>query len=315
MGASNWRSHRWWEVSPPIGGGTSNWRSHLQLEVPPLIRDVTSDWRSHLQLEVPPPIGGSTSDQRCHLQLEISPPIGGPTSWRYFFVPTGVITILDYIKNDQRCVQCNILITFYFHKCLSRMLIEHIKLFFVHDLPSEWSWILHEETLDSKHEVITMYSQHLVNPDLFLHTKCMCNTKVELEEKKRKESNSKFSKESEIRKEKKYILISHAYSYQLPQKYQHAWLPHHEGNRVVLGTVYWHSPLTIVQPCGKHVDLKTLQVFTYFCRNSRVFTGILGNLRVYKGFGNILWLLQVCWWKCQSFLLHFCENPSCTMVL
>ena len=47
----------------------------------------------------PPPIGGPTSDQRCHLQLEVPPPIGGPTSWSYFFVPSGVITILDYIKN------------------------------------------------------------------------------------------------------------------------------------------------------------------------------------------------------------------------
>ena len=31
--------------------------------------------------------------------MEVPPPIGGPTSWRYFFIPSGVITILDYIKN------------------------------------------------------------------------------------------------------------------------------------------------------------------------------------------------------------------------
>ena len=42
---------------------------------------------SHLQLEVPPLIGGDTSNQRSHL-LEV------------FFVPSGVITILDYVKNN-----------------------------------------------------------------------------------------------------------------------------------------------------------------------------------------------------------------------
>ena len=86
MGASNQRFHLQSEVSPPIGGGTSNWRSHLQLEVSPLIRGVTSNQRSYLQLEVRPPIGDLTSNQRSHL-LEV------------FFVPSGVITILNYIKN------------------------------------------------------------------------------------------------------------------------------------------------------------------------------------------------------------------------
>ena len=31
--------------------------------------------------------------------MEVSHPIGGPTSWRYFFIPSEMITILDYIKN------------------------------------------------------------------------------------------------------------------------------------------------------------------------------------------------------------------------
>ena len=42
---------------------------------------------SHLQLEVPPLIGGPTSNWRSHL-LEV------------FFIPSGVITILNYIKNN-----------------------------------------------------------------------------------------------------------------------------------------------------------------------------------------------------------------------
>ena len=94
---NNWFLHVTWV--PPIRGLTSNWKCHLQLEISPPIGGLTSNQRCHLQSEVPSPIGGETSAWRWDLQLEISPPIGDPTSWRYFFVPSGVITILDYIKN------------------------------------------------------------------------------------------------------------------------------------------------------------------------------------------------------------------------
>ena len=84
---SNQRSHLQLEISPPIRGPTSNWRSHLHLEVSPPIGDLTSNWRSHLQIR------GPMSNWRSHLQLEVPPPGG-------IFVPSGVITMLDHIKNN-----------------------------------------------------------------------------------------------------------------------------------------------------------------------------------------------------------------------
>ena len=76
MGASNQRSHLQLEVD-------------LQLEISPPIRDPTSNWRWDLQSEISPPIGDVTSNWRSHL-LEV------------FFVPSGVTTILDYIKNKRQ---------------------------------------------------------------------------------------------------------------------------------------------------------------------------------------------------------------------
>ena len=77
------------EVRPPIGG----WL--LQLEVRPPIRRKASNWRWIPPTRETPPVGDEISNRRW------TPLIGVPTSWRYFFLPSGVITIADYIKKKK----------------------------------------------------------------------------------------------------------------------------------------------------------------------------------------------------------------------
>ena len=77
--ASQKRNDLQLELRPPLGGPTSTWRSHLKMEV-----HLQMGW--DLWSEISPPIGSPTSDWRSHL-LEV------------FFIPSGVIIILDYITN------------------------------------------------------------------------------------------------------------------------------------------------------------------------------------------------------------------------
>ena len=79
----------------PIGG----W--HLQLEVRHhqlKMRDIWSDWE--------------TSNWKW------KPPIWYPTSWRYFFIPSWVIPVLDYIKNS----------SVYMHQCMYAQVRENLQL-------------------------------------------------------------------------------------------------------------------------------------------------------------------------------------------